>query len=347
MMKSRKVRIVYLLLFFLCVSCTFFVVFKNNDINLILNNIYKTDFKFIFIGILCMFAFISGEGINIRRVLKTTGHDVSFISSFKYACVGFFFSSITPSSTGGDPAQLYFMAKDGLSISHSALALLVELSSFQAVLCVLSLIGLIINFDILMNSVSSMKYFMFLGMIINIFYLTFLIMMIFSKVSVTKIINLVYKMLKKIHYKKSDLFYDKCLKQIDEYHECSVYLKNHKLILFKIFLTTLVQMILYYSVPYFVFKSLGLQGENFFTFVFLQASLSMAVSYMPMPGTVGASEGAFMLMFKSLFPTSILGSAMLISRGLSFYLFVIVTGLFILLNIIYDKLCKKNKSNGV
>ena len=62
---------------------------------------------------------------------------------------------------------------------------------------------------------------------------------------------------------------------------------------------------------------------------------------------MGASEGAFMLMFKSLFPTSILGSAMLISRGLSFYLFVIVTGLFILLNIIYDKLCKKNKSNGV
>ena len=49
----------------------------------------------------------------------------------------------------------------------------------------------------------------------------------------------------------------------------------------------------------------------------------MAVSYMPMPGTVGASEGVFMLMFKSLFPVNVLSSAMLISRGVSFYLFVV------------------------
>lgn len=345
-MKSKKIRVLYISLFSICVLLTFYVIFKNNDINLILKNISNTDFKFIFLAILCMFAFVSGEGINIRRVLITSGHKVSFLSAFKYASVGFFFSSITPSATGGDPAQLYFMAKDNLPVSHSALSLLVELSSYQAVLCVFSLIGLIINYNLLMSASGGVKYFLFLGMVINILYLTFLIMMIFSKNVIVKIINFVFRIFGKFS-KKSDEYYDKSLKQLDDYHECAIYLKTHKLVLVKIFMTTMVQMFLYYSVPYFVYRSLGLQGENYFAFVFLQASLSMAVSYMPMPGSVGASEGAFMLIYKSMFPASFLTSGMLISRGISFYLFVIITGIFILISIIYRKLCKKSKSNVV
>lgn len=346
MMKSKKIRVLYISLFSLCVLLTFYVIFKNNDINLILKNISNTDFKFIFVSILCMFAFVSGEGINIRRVLITSGHKVSFFDSFKYACVGFFFSSITPSATGGDPAQLYFMAKDKLPLSLSALSLLVELSSYQAVLCVLSLCGLIVNFNVLMGVSGGVKYFLFLGMIINILYLSFLIMMIFSKNIVIKIINFLFRVLGKFS-KKSGEYNEKCLKQLDDYHECAIYLKTHKLVLVKIFMTTVVQMFLYYSVPFFVYRALGLHGENYLSFVFLQASLSMAVSYMPMPGSVGASEGVFMLIYKSIFPASFLTSGMLISRGISFYLFVIITGIFILFSIIYKKICKKSKSNVV
>jgi len=347
MMKSRKVRIVYILLFLLCVSVTFFVIFRNNDINLIFNNLQKVDLRFIFLAILCMFGYISGEGINIRRVLKTSGHNVSYLNSFKYASIGFFFSSITPSSTGGDPAQLFFMSKDKLPVSLSALALLVELTSYQFVLCILSLLGLATNYSILMSSSNNFKYFLFLGMFINFIYLTFLVMMIFSKSTVIKILKFVRNILKKFKYKKSDLFYDKCIKQVDEYHKCAIYLKNHKIVLLKIFVTTLIQMIMFYSVSYFVYRSFGLHGENFLTFVLLQASLSMAVSYMPMPGTVGASEGAFMIMFKTLFPIKFLSSAMLITRGINFYLFIIITGVIVLCSVFYRKICKKNESIDV
>jgi len=37
-----------------------------------------------------------------------------------------------------------------------------------------------------------------------------------------------------------------------------------------------------------------------------------------------------MSIYKVLFPTSILSSAMLVSRGVSFYLFVLISGSFIL-----------------
>ena len=120
-MKSRNIRIINSLLFLVCVFITFYVVFKKNDVSLIFSNISKVNYLFVLLAILCVFAYISGEGINIRRVLLTFGYDISFFKAFKYAAVGFFFSSITPSATGGDPAQLYFMSKDKLPISHSAL----------------------------------------------------------------------------------------------------------------------------------------------------------------------------------------------------------------------------------
>ncbi len=45
---------------------------------------------------------------------------------------------------------------------------------------------------------------------------------------------------------------------------------------------------------------------------------------------MGVSEGGFLLIYKLLFPSTLLSSAMLLSRGISFYLFVAITGIAIL-----------------
>ena len=112
----------------------------------------------------------------------------------------------------------------------------------------------------------------------------------------------------------------------------------------KIILTTTLQLILYHSIPYFVYLSFGLNEVNYITFVFMEAVLYISVSSLPLPGAMGVSEGGFMIMFKMFFPASILSSAMLISRGISFYLFVIISGCLITLFILIDKLSKKKSS---
>lgn len=42
------------------------------------------------------------------------------------------------------------------------------------------------------------------------------------------------------------------------------------------------------------------------------------------------SEGGFLLIYKLLFPAELLSSSMLLSRGISFYLFVIISGIAVL-----------------
>lgn len=345
-MKNKNIRksILNIIIFLIFAILTIFIVFKKNNMTEIFLNIKQVNITYIIFAIISMFIFISCEGINIRRVLQTLNCKISYLKSFKYALVGFFFSSVTPSASGGDPAQLYFMSKDKLPIAHSALALLVELSSFQFVSCSIAIIGFVYNYDILINNIGNIKYLLALGLTINILILIFLLIMIFSRKFAIKLVNIIISILNFLHYKKTTELKEKILNQVEEYHKCSIYLKSNKLVLLKIIFTTTIQMILYHSIPYFVYLSFGLNDVNFLTFIFMQAVLYISVSSLPFPGAMGVSEGGFMILFKMFFPSTILSSAMIISRGISFYLFVIISAILIILFILIDKLALKKAS---
>ena len=48
-----------------------------------------------------------------------------------YALVEFYFSGITPSSTGGQPAELYYMTKDKIPVRTSTIALILTTIYFK------------------------------------------------------------------------------------------------------------------------------------------------------------------------------------------------------------------------
>lgn len=345
-MKNKKkliIRIVNAMIFLLVAFVTFFVIFKKNNIFMILQNLKKVNVLFVLLACFFMFVYIACEGVNIRRILKSLGDKITYLSSFKYASVGFFFSAITPSASGGDPMQLYFMKKDNLSISHSALALLVELTSFEFICCVLAVFGYFYNFDIVHNHIGKLKYLVIIGIILNVLYISLLLIMIFSKKLAIKLSNLVIKFLELVHYKKIMSFKEKISKQIDEYHDCSLLIKNNKSMLVKVVLTTLLELVLYHCVPYCIYLSFGLNEFSIVSFITLSAVLYTSVAFLPLPGSMGASEGGFVVLYKMLFPLYLLSSAMLLSRAVSYYIFVIFTGVIIFVSIIKRKVSLKKK----
>lgn len=325
-----KKGILNAIIFILLVSLTFYVIFKDHNILEILEIMKQTDKKFIALAIFCMFCFIFSEGINIARTLKLLGCKITLKNGLKYAFVGFFFSSITPSASGGDPMQLYYMKKDNLPIGHSALAILTEFSSFQLVTVTIALIGFVTNYRFIETSLGNIKYLLLIGVIINTGILILILLTIFSKQLILKFVNFVCQILEKLRCKKVEIFRAKCLEQIQEYKTGAKLLMQNKKVLFKIILTTTCQIVLYHSIPYFIYLSLGLCSINYFRFLALQAVLYISVSSIPLPGAVGVSEAGFLNIYKLLFPAELLSSAMLLSRGISFYLFVILSGIVIL-----------------
>lgn len=324
------------------ITFLFFIVFKDISVHEIINNLRKTNFNYILLAFICAIVFVVCESLNLYRLLKALKCPINCLSAFKFAAIGFFFSSITPSSSGGEPAQLLFMSKNKIPLPEAYITLLIELFTYQFVTCLIAVFGFIYNYELLINNIGNIRYLVFLGLIINFLIMLFLLFMIFTKKIATKIAKLIYLFLKKISYKNAENFYHKLLNHIKKYHQCSIYIKKNKKLLIKNIITEILRMLAYYSITYFVYRSFGLKDYNVLTIILLQSVLYISVSSLPLPGAMGASEGAFLKIFRIVFGSELLSSAMVISRAISFYLLVIFTGISLFFFIILEK--KNNKT---
>ena len=86
---------------------------------------------------------------------------------------------------------------------------------------------------------------------------------------------------------------------------------------------------------------------NLFKIVSIQAVLYGTVSGIPSPGAVGVTEGGFIEIFKTVFPQSVISSAMILNRGINFYLLIIVSAIVTMMNAFkYQKMEEKNNENN-
>ena len=110
------------------------------------------------------------------------------------------------------------------------------------------------------------------------------------------------------------------------------YIKEHRILMLKTVLTTAVQMLAYYTVPYWIYLAFGLNNSNIFDILTLQAVLYATVSGIPSPGSVGVSEGGFLGIFRNAFPETVISSAMLLSRGANFYLLILISAIVVVIS---------------
>jgi len=290
--------------FVLLLVLTFYFMFRNQNLHKIIRTAADVNPIYIVIAISCMGMFILCEAINIRRTLNIYKYHVPFYKCIKYAIAGFFFSAITPMATGGQPMQIYYMYKDNIQISHSALALMLELASYQFVTVSMAVLAFIIKFDFFNSIDYHIKYILITGVLLNTCILLAILMAFFSKKVLPKTVNMIFLILEKLHVQKIGQWRQKAAKQIVLYQKGAADLKRNKWAVF---------------------------GDySFVTVTALQAVLYITVSAIPLPGSVGASENGFLLIFRTLFPMQIINSAMLLSRGISFYLFLMISGVCLL-----------------
>lgn len=324
--KTKKIKktIRNLIVFVLLIGLTFYLIFKDQNVLEILKIALSVKKRYILVAIIAMCLYLLGETINITRILKELGEKSTFLRNIKYTLIGFFFSSITPAASGGQPMEIYYMHKEKIAVANSTLALLVHLTSFQIVTITLGIISTVLHFEIVK---SGLIYLVIIGILLNSSALALLAISIFSKRLSKGLINFAVKVLKFFKISNIEKKQESLEKELEKYQESAVYIKEHKKLMIKTLATTFVQIIIYYSIPYWVYLAFGFTSYNFFQIVTLQAMLYATVSGIPSPGAVGVSEGAFIEIFKGVFPATMINSAILLNRGASFYLFVIISAI--------------------
>ena len=343
-MKRKSKIIKNAIIFILLIILTFYIILKDQNTGEMFQILGTVKIQYILIAVISMCIYVICEAINIGRTLKALNEKTSFFNNIKYALIGFFFSGITPAASGGQPMQIYYMYKDKISVANSTLALLINLSSMQIVTISLALIGMAMNHNILNKA---MVWFFIIGILLNASALSLLLIAIFSKKLLQKLIDLVVKIMKKLKIKNIEQKQEKIQAELSKYQNSSDYIKNNKFVIFKIIITTYIEFLALYSVSYWVYCSFGLNEYNILKITSIQAVLYGTVSGIPSPGAVGVTEGGFIEIFKTVFPQSMINGAMILNRGINFYLLVIVSATITMINAIKcQKMEEKNTENN-
>ena len=339
--KTLKQMVLNILIFIVLLSATFWLVFKDQDINQIFNVAKSANPWFLLLGIFCMLMYFAMEAINIKSILKSFGEKLSFLKSYKFTMIGFFFAAITPSATGGQPLEVYYMSKENIPAAHGTLALLVQVCGIQVSTMLLGVISMLLNTNLLTGPVLWLS---IIGLVINGIALVALLVCIFNNKLTRRLTNGFLSVLKHVGMKKLEKKRASIDKSLDQYAEGAKYMKTHKKEFAMAMLRVFIQFCFYFSVPYCVYRAFGLEGMSFLEVFALQAILFMATSALPLPGAIGASESVFLNLFGLAFGTELLSSAMLLNRGITFYFFVLLTLFVVFINIIRIKNRKKESN---
>ena len=327
-MKSRK-KIIFNGVFLAVVfALTIYGVFHGEDLSSMMDAIHRADKRWLIPGIALVAFFIWGESIIIWYMMRSSGIQLKKRTCFLFSSVGFFFSCITPSASGGQPMQIYYMKKEKISIPVSTVILMIVTLTYKLVLVVIGIGIAIFGRGFLHKYLEGILPVFYLGLALNIFCVTFMTILVFHPLLAKAIMVKGMKLLERLHLvKKKDGRLKKLEDSMDTYRNTAAYLKNNPFVIVKVIGITFIQRMALFAVTWFVYQAFGLHGTGFWEILFLQAVISVSVDMLPLPGGMGISETLFLNIFSPVFGGLLL-PGMVLSRGLGYYGELLISAAF-------------------
>lgn len=315
-----------LILMLLLTIITFTVILKGNDMNHLISSLKSADGRWLLLGLCCMFVFVSCEALNMYQISRSLGWPLGLSRCEQYAFIGFYFSSITPSASGGQPVQIYYMKKDRIPLANSSVMILFIVFVYQMAMLLLAGIMALIYPNLALRTAGHLRYLLPFGLVINGGAAILMALFLSSEKLVQKLLLFSLRAGTWFHLvKHSQESRQRILTELKQYHHSAQLIKQKPLLFLRVLLTSLLQMAALSSVPYCAYRALGYSTFSPGELVTCQSILTVSASAIPTPGAVGAAEGGFLFTFKDIFDADSLKTAMLLSRGISLYLFLLIS----------------------
>ena len=280
----------------------------------------------------CMILFTFFEGVSVFFIARFFGSKPNIISCTAYSASNGFYSLVTPTGAGGQPAAIFYMSRDGMSPGKASFAILLNTIGYTAAIFAVGIAALCINPSLFggINGVFA-KILVVAGAIIQFVLLGLFIGCMFFGKAIKKMGFGLVSLLHKIKIvKHPDKWRAKIEDEVTKYGECRRILVEKPLI----FLTTMVfniaQRVAQTMIPCFVCLAVDPNAPVLDIFA-LQAFVLFGYNSTPLPGGVGAYEYLFMNIYGQIFPeTSFILLVLMISRLFSYYLSMIWSGVYTL-----------------
>lgn len=324
------------------IAITLIVFYKEVDVKHVWGILKMVELRFLFLGIACMLVFWVFEACMLDMLMQKLSGRRQLWTTIKMTIVGQYYSFITPFASGGQAAQLYIMQKDSIASSKGTVILASKFIIFQVTVTLYSLILVVWHLKTLIMTSNQISTFVFMGLTINTVGLTAIVMIALNPILLKKILRkMLYFLVRLKVMKDGKTKEDQIHKFTEEYLEGVEELKSDPLLTVYMLGLSILQLTAFFSITFFVYKGLGLSGVSAFRIISLQAMLYMAVSFVPIPGTIGASEAGFALLLGSVFHGHFLGAALLLWRVITYYFGLVFSGIFSLM-VYFEERIKKS-----
>lgn len=330
-MKEGKKKVLWSLVLLVLIGLTIYVIIGSNEsftLEGFVVYVKSASLTWMIAAFLCMGGFFLFEGLALKVLCGAFGYKKPLRKCVVYSASDIYFSAITPSATGGQPASAYFMMKDKIPGAATTIILLVNLTLYTVSIIVIGFVCFLVRPAMIVHFSVVSKIMITVGVCVQFVLLTLFLLLVYKEKIITKCAIFFLKFFKKIHLIKNvEKKQEKLVRVEKQYKECAEAIGSHKKQIAVAFLLNLLQRLSFIMVSVCVF--IGIGGKKVLDAFVAQGFVVLGSNSVPIPGAVGAADYLFIDGFGHLVNDSV--SIELLSRGISFYCCIIVCGLITLL----------------
>lgn len=285
------------------------------------------------VALVSMLGFILFEAFALLVLCRALGYRQSLWRGYIYSASDIYFSAITPSATGGQPASAYFMIKDGMNGMMATAILIANLCMYTSAIIVIGFLCFFLRFDIFLQYSLPSQILIVVGFLAQIGLLIFFFMVLKHERLLQRMCNAVLRFLCKVRIlKKYEEKQAKLDAYMDKYRQHSKLITDHPKAMFFCFLFNLLQRMSQIAVTMFVYAATT--GKGFLEAIelwFWQGYVVLGTNCVPIPGALGISDYMMLDGFQNIMEKSQAVNLELLSRAFSFYSCVIICGISVLI----------------
>ncbi len=274
----------------------------------------------LFGSLLAMFGYIWFEGLSVISVTNRLGYKKRPINGTLYGAADVYFSAITPSASGGQPACAWFMIRDGIPGAVVTVSLLITLVMYTMSLLLTGLAAIVLCFPVFSAFSTLAKVMVALGSTVLLFLGLFFLLLLKKPKLLHNICNGFLHFLEKIHLvKRAQKLRGKLTHMMEEYALCSDMIFGKGILIAEVFFWNLCQRLSYYLVTFMLFMAMGKGTGMAWRATIVQCLACAGSNCIPIPGAMGAAD--FMLLdgFRQLLSEEAAVTMEMLCRGVTFY----------------------------
>lgn len=313
-------KIIYILIVAIPLIMLSILFFSPRGFENFFRQLSKLSIRWLLLAAILMLLYWSFEAMAIHSISHSYNIKKRFRDSFSSVMVAQFFNSVTPFAAGGQPAQVFYMVRNGIDTGSASSIVMVRFLVYQSILTMYSFVVMLFSYNYFRHKINLLFTMSVLGLSVHASMIIFTILFSYNRTLTHKIINFVFTILKKVRIvKRVEEAEKKIEDSLANFHDNAYMLKEYPQLLFKTALLIFLQLTCFFSIPFFIYLSFGFSGTSFFYLFSAAVFIATVISIVPLPGSAGGAEGGFYLFFGLFFSGNAIVLAILLWRIITYY----------------------------